>query len=110
MTKAPGEIEPPKQISKAEPGSAQGISPIGRGNGNERVRDRATSICEEPRASESRAARTRGRGDTTAYESKAQGEKEMKVKPLIGLVATLCDERVCSVLGQDRWCVSLAAR
>jgi hypothetical protein len=34
----------------------------------------------------------------------------MKVKPLIGLVATLCDERVCSVLGQDRWCVSLAAR
>jgi hypothetical protein len=50
----------------------------------------------EPRASESRAARTRGRGDT-AHESQAQGEKEMKMMPLIALVATLCDERVCSV-------------
>jgi hypothetical protein len=69
MTKTPGEIE---------------------ANGNERVRDRPNSIFEEPRASESRAARTRGRGD-----SQAQGENEMKMKPLIGLVATLYDERVC---------------
>ena len=58
----------------------------------ERVRDRPNSIFEEPRAT----ARTRGRGDT-AHESQAQGEKEMKMKPLIGLIATLCDERVCSV-------------
>ena len=96
MTKTPGGMETPKQIARAQR----------EAHGAFRQPDAATPMSEHEiaqaafsknreRLKAERLAQ-RGRGDN-ARESQAQGEKEIKTKPLIGLVATLCDERVCSV-------------
>ena len=87
MTKAPGEIDPPKQITRAEREARKAFRQVDAATAMSEHEIAQAAFSKKPRASESRAARTRGRGDT-AHESQAQGEKEMKMRPMIGLVAT----------------------
>ena len=93
MTKAPGEIEPPKQITKAEREARRAFRQV----------DAATALSEHEIAQAAfsknrerlKAERlAREAAATTAHESQAQGEKEMKMRPSIGRVATLQDPHV----------------
>ena len=90
MTKTPGEIEAPKQITRAEREARRAFRQVDDATAMSEYEIAQTAFSKNRERLKAAAARTRGRGD-----SQAQGENEMKMKPLIGLVATLYDERVC---------------
>ena len=72
MTKAPGEIEPPKQITKAEREARRAFRQVDAATAMSEHEIAQAAFSKNRERLKSRAARTRGRGDT-AHESRVAG-------------------------------------